>query len=267
MIIFHNGAFIPDTNPVLSIHDRARLGECVFSTMLAVDGRIHHARAHTEKLLKNSKLFWGQWAAPSVDTLMAAAQELLVRGDALQGRHAVNIILTGGQSGNGIRSPQPPEPQILMRALPLVLPGGPVQAIIARSTRRNEHSPLSRIKGAFYGDNILALREAADKGANEAILLATNGYVSCATTASLLIVQGGALYTPPLSDGGQDGLTRTLAIEKLRVRERSFTPEDLRACEGIYLINSLRGAVPLASLDGVALPVPTLTLDPDFHIQ
>lgn len=266
MIIWHNGRFIED-GPVLSIHDRIRLGEGVFCTALVVDGAIMHARAHLEKLLKNSKLFLGEWDTPAWEELHEAALELLDKNDFLKGRYAFNTIITGGPAGNGIRTPEKPEPQILMRALPLDIPSAPVEAIIAQSVRRNEGSPLSNIKCAGYGDNILALREAASKGANEAIMLTNTGNVSCATTSNILIVQGGSLWTPPLSDGCQNGVTRALAMEKLGARERSFTAGELARAEGIYLINSLRGAVPVVSLDGAALPAPAIKIERDFHIQ
>lgn len=266
MIIWHNGRFIKD-GPVLSIHDRIRLGEGVFCTALVIDGAIMHARAHLEKLRKNSKLFLGEWDAPGWEELHEAALGLLEKNDFLKGRYAFNAIITCGPAGNGIRTPEKPEPQILMRALPLAFPSAPVEAIIARSTRRNEGSPLSNIKCANYGDNILALREAAGKGANEAIMLSNAGNISCATTSNILIIQKGALWTPPLSDGCQNGITRGLAMERLGVQERSFRASELARAEGIYLINSLRGAVPVVSLDGAALPAPAIAIERDFHIQ
>lgn len=266
MILWHNGTFLEDA-PVLGVHDRLRLGVGLFCTALAVDGAIMHARTHLEKLLKNAKFLLGEWNAPAWEDLHETGLELLRRNGFTAGRHAFNAIVTGGPGGNGIRPPENPEPQILMRALPLVLPSAPVEAVIARTVRRNEFSPLSAVKHAGYGDNILALREAEGRGANEAVLLSTAGNVSCATTSNILIAQDGALWTPPLSDGCQNGTTRGLAMERLGAREKSFTPEQLARAEGLYLINSLRGAVPVISLDGAPLPAPAITIERDFHIK
>jgi branched-chain amino acid aminotransferase len=266
MIIYHNGTFTED-GPVLSIHDRLRLGEGVFNTMLSIDGKIFHVQTHMEKLLKNSKLFWGEWAMPSAESLANDAQELLKRNSFHTGKCALNTLITGGQSAGGLRPPETFNPQILIRALPLKISNDPIKAVIAQSVRRNEGSPLSNIKYTNYGDNILALREATDKGANEAILLNNKGNVVCATSANLVMVKDGALYTPPLSDGAQDGVTRGLLIAKAGMTEKSFTAQDLKDTQGLYIINSLRGAVPVASLDGSALPPPALKIHQDFHTQ
>ena len=143
----------------------------------------------------------------------------------------------------------------------------PVNAIIAKSVRRNEGSPLSQIKCGNYGENILAVYEAQEQGANEAILLNNQGRVTCASVASVFAVLGGALYTPPLSDGAQGGVTRRTLIERYGAVEKSLSSEDLFQSEGIYLANSLRGVVPVVSLDGRACPAPSLSIPADFHLH
>ncbi|MCC6597712.1 MAG: aminotransferase class IV [Alphaproteobacteria bacterium] len=265
MIILHNDQFIEDA-PVLSIHDSLRLGFGVFRTMLVIDGTIIHAQAHFEKLLSAAELLMGQWDAPPWEKLHENARMLLGKNDFLKGRYAFNAIVTGGPSGNGIRLPAQPTPQLLMRALPFNSPGAPIKAAIALKARRNEGSPLSKIKYTNYGENILALREVETRGANEAVMLSNAGNLSCASVANLVIVQDGKLWTPPLSDGCQDGLTRTLAIQRLGVREKSFSLEDIHKIESLYLINSLRGAVPVVSLNDTVLSPPSIKIEQDFHI-
>src|SRR5690606_26808253 len=124
--------------------------------------------------------------------------------------------------------------------------------------RRNEHSPTANLKGSFYIDHILALREAQEKGGNEAILLNTAGNICCGSVATLAMVQNGALITPPLTDGPQAGVTRALLLQKFPVTERSITPDELLQSDGIYLINSLRGAVCVTTLNGQTVPNPSI---------
>jgi len=264
--IWHNGAF-KDDSPVLTIHDRVRLGEGVFNTMLVRDGHIFHAPLHFKKLLENSRLFWGAWSAPSAESLDEIAYALLKKNDFVQGDFAFNTIITGGEAGNGIRTPEPPAPHIMMRVLPLQILTAPVHAVVAQTVRRNEGSPLSRIKCSNYGDHILALREAQSKGANEAFVLNNRGALACATTANIVIVQGGKLYTPPLSDGPQNGVTRTILLQKYDVTEKSFFAEDLQHAEGFYVLNSLRGCVPVARLDNRPLSLSTPFIPQDFALS
>jgi len=67
-------------------------------------------------------------------------------------------------------------------------------------TRRNEHSPLSRIKALPYLDNVLALSEARAQGADDALMLNTGGTIACGTAANVFAIRGGRLETPPLRD-------------------------------------------------------------------
>ena len=264
--IWHNG-HIRDDGPVFTAHDRMRLGECVFNTMLAIDGKMVHAALHFEKLLKNSSVLFGEWTTPAMGTLEAAAHELLHKNKFTKGRYAVNTIITRGASGNGLKTPEKPDMQIVMRALPVAGEFAPLHAVTAQNVRRNEGSPLSRIKCANYGENIIALREAEEKGANEAILLNNAGNVACATTANIAVILNGALVTPPMADGAQGGVTRALLMKKFPVTEQSITPAQLKNAQGIYLLNSLRGAAALLSLDGQTLASPIITIDKDFHLQ
>ena len=63
-LIWHNGDFKNGDKAAFSPHTRLRLGEGVFNTVLAIDGKLQYAEAHFTKLLKNSHIFWPDWRAP-----------------------------------------------------------------------------------------------------------------------------------------------------------------------------------------------------------
>jgi branched-subunit amino acid aminotransferase/4-amino-4-deoxychorismate lyase len=48
--------------------------------------------------------------------------------------------------------------------------------------------------------------------------------------------------------------------------EKNLTPENLFSNQGIYLSNSVRGVVPVVTLDGKKLNQPSLEIDKDFHL-
>jgi branched-chain amino acid aminotransferase len=142
---------------------------------------------------------------------------------------------------------------------------------IAR-TRRN--SPLSldpALKTGNYLNNILALREAHDAGADDAILLDLNGRVTEATTSNVFFVQNGGagsagdgrsaetrstgavIVTPPLELGMLVGVTRAVTLEvaareKLLVREEPHGPEALAAADEVFVTSTLREVMPVTSL-------------------
>ena len=266
--IWHNGK-IRDDGPVFTAHDRLRLGEGVFNTMLAIDGKIIHCALYCEKILKNSVIFFGEWEKPSAQSLEDAAHELLNKNGYSKGRYAMNTIISRGVGGNALRfaHPKDQEFQIVIRALPAPYDFQPIHAVITKDVRRNEGSPLTQIKCSNYGENILALREAEARGGNEAIMMNNRGDIACATTANVLAVIDGKLVTPPLKDGTQGGITRTLLMHKFDIEERSLKPEDLKNSQGIYLTNTLRGVAPVITLDGQAMPTPAIAIEKDFNTK
>ncbi len=267
-IIWHNGNWKDTSTAVLTAHDRLRLGEGVFNTILCIDGKLQHAEAHFEKLLRGCTLFWPSWTPPSAQSLITIAHELLQKNNAIQGHHSLNCTISGGDVYNaGIATADHPTPTITIRATSVKsTPKAEIHAIIAQSTRRNEHSPTAAIKGSFYADHILALQEAQHHGANEAILLNTAGNICCSTVATLVMVSGNTLITPPIKDGVQDGVTRRILLQKHNTIERSITQDELLTSDGIYLLNSVRGALCVTTLNGNAIPQSNL-LKKDFHLR
>ena len=128
--------------------------------------------------------------------------------------------------------------------------------MITAATRRPGPTVLDpRIKSLNYLNNILAKLEARHAGADEALLLNDRGQVTEATAENLFLVREGILYTPPVSDGALDGITRRLvlelcAAEGIEVRERSLTPYDIHTGEECFLCGTGAELIPVRALDG-----------------
>lgn len=262
-MIWLNGRFTQET-PVFLPGDRIRLGDGVFDTMLATNGVAVHANEHFKRLLSHASVLKikTNW---SVSDLKAAADGLLEQNNFRAGKFAINTIITRGPAERGLKLPENPAIQCVMSASPAPVNFPPVHAVIA-SARRNEGSPLSQIKSCNYGDNILAMAEAEEKGANEAIMLNNRGNVACGAASNIFIVKAGKLLTPKLEDGALDGITRRNLIKKHGAAETSLSAADLAASEGIYLTSSVRGVVAVETLDGKKLPCPSLEIDKEFHL-
>ncbi len=273
-IIYHNGNFIGD-GAIFEFQNRIRLGDGVFDTMLVIINPptpplLNQASLHLSRILHNARLVGiGIKRLPSLAELETTARELISRNKIPAGRYALNTLITRGVSERGIMPPDNPTPTITMRLAPVPAQTEfpPINAIISETVRRNEGSPLSQIKSCNYGDNILALLEAKNKGANEAILLNNTGRVTCASAGNIFACLDGNLITPPLSDGVMDGITRRLLIERFSTQEKSLTADDLKNADGLYITNSIRGASALRSLDGQTLPEPSVKIDKDFHLE
>ena len=126
---------------------------------------------------------------------------------------------------------------------------------VATVTRRNECSPLSRIKALPYLDNVLALQEARAHGADEAILLNTRGSIACASSANVFALRGGRLETPPISDGALPGTMRALVLALAKevglvAAENQLRAEDLAGADEVFLTNSISRLTATCTLNG-----------------
>ncbi len=266
MVMWRNGTWLEDDGAfVFGAADRIRLGDGIFDTLLAVDGWAVHAGLHWERLAANAQILGIPFSLP-VEKFLSLTAEIIQKSKAQSGRYAVNTVLSRGMAQRGLMPPENAAPVLVMRLAPVPSEFPPIHALIARNVRRNEGSPLSRIKSCNYGDNILALIESRGKGGNEAIMLNNAGHVTCASSSNLFIEKEGALFTPPLSDGVLHGIARQVFMSRYPVSEKSLLPDDLAGAEAIYLTNSIRGAQAIEMLDGKALSGGRLQIDKDFYL-
>ncbi len=130
-------------------------------------------------------------------------------------------------------------PTVLINAAGLPGTAPPARLIIAQHTRRNELSPLSRIKSLNYLDSIMARQEAEAAGKDDAVLLNTRGDVAEATAANIVLFLDGRWMTPRVADGALPGIARGLFLEAGRVTEACIGLDDLARAEAGFLVNSL----------------------------
>lgn len=265
MTIYFNGNFTDDA-AIFEFQDRIRLGDGIFDTMLIINGKPIHADEHINRLIKNAKTLKIN-ITQSAANLKNAALELIESNKSHTGRFALNTLITRGIAERGLMPDNNASANIAMRIAPAPNTFPDIHAIISKTVKRNEGSPLSQIKSCNYGDNILALIEAKETDANEAILLNNANKVTCASAGNIFCCINNELVTPPLTDGVMDGVTRKLIIKNHNAIERSITEEDLLNATGIYITNSIRGAMHISSLNGKMLQTPSIKIDKDFHTK
>ncbi len=83
--------------------------------------------------------------------------------------------------------------------------------------RRNHPSALDpAIKSCNLLNNILAVREAQARGAEEALLLNDRGELAEGASTNVFVVKDGAVRTPPLAAGILAGITRDVLFGLIR---------------------------------------------------
>jgi D-alanine transaminase len=95
-------------------------------------------------------------------------------------------------------------------------------------------------------------QQAAQAGAQEAIIVRENEVLEGAST-SVLLVTGGVLVTPPNSHRILPGTTRDatleLAAEHLQIEIRAMSLEELLAADEVWLSAATRDVLPVTRID------------------
>ncbi len=258
-VIWLDGERMPAGQARIDPSDRGLLlGEGLFETLLAVQGRPVLAGRHWQRLSTSAEALGIplRWTPERIDH---ACRELLTATGLDRGLAALRVTLTGGAGPRGLLPPADPRPRLLITAAPQSDGLLPPARVILASARVSSSSPLRRHKSLSYLESILARREAAAAGADEALLLGEAGQLVEASAANLFLVDGSRLRTPPVSDGALPGITRGLLLELaaevgLEPREERLGLDDLRQAEAVLLTSSLIGLRPVIALLGGSDP-------------
>lgn len=250
--VYLDGAFLPSGQARIPVEDGALLyGRGAFETFRARRGTVYLLERHYARLKASAEAV-GIPVPLTLPELRAAVQELTERCGLEDAR--VRLTLTAGPEGRG--------PCLFILAWPAtdypeqVYKEG-ISALVARA-RRNETSPLCRVKTLNYLDNLLAREEARRRGAQEAIFLNTRGLLADGSATSLFVVREDGLLTPPVEDGALPGVTRSAVMDLARaadidIREASLTLEDLQSAQEAFLTNAVGGVMPLTSIEGTQI--------------
>lgn len=259
MIIWLNGELVPASEARIDPADRGfLLGDGIFETMLARKGHIAFLDAHLLRLERGAEAIG--LALPRDPAEIAAACQNLLDANELTSapRAALRLTLTRGPAPRGLALPAEPAPTLMIGATAATAPPAGVSAVLA-TPRRNNRSPSAQLKAIAYLDNVLAKEEARTRGAEEALMLDTDGHLACASAANIFIWEGDRLITPSPGCGILPGITRAAILELapdlgIATLEDRIDPARLMRADGLFLTNSLMGVVPLTRLDGRALP-------------
>jgi len=105
-----------------------------------------------------------------------------------------------------------------------------------------------------------AAREAEVAEADDALLLTHDEWVAEGTVWSLACWEDVEVVTPALDLGILPGIGRARLLELVRSREGRMRRTELED-KSLFLINAVRGVVPIASLDGVSVPADPRTTE------
>jgi branched-chain amino acid aminotransferase len=251
-----NGELLPLTEGFIPVTDRSYLyGEGLFETMSVRAGQVRLLAEHLARITKSAAAFG--FTVPDL-TLLGEAVNAVVAKNALDSG-ALRLTLSP-RASLGVFAAKDSLINVTVTArrgssYTAVQYEQGLVAVIARSTRRNEHSPLCSHKTTGFGDNLLAKQEARSRGADEAILQNTAGNLAEGAITNLFLVSGGVVLTPRLADGALPGIMRAQVMRAchslgLAVSETTLQPEHLFSADEAFVTNALMQIMPLGRVEG-----------------
>ena len=264
MIVFLNGKFVPEEQATVSVFDRAFLyGDGLFETMRVINGKPFRWWDHMERLRKGGD-FLGIKIPFGCKSLEKFAAELIAQNkmpDAL-----MRLTVSRGVGPRGYSPKGADKPTLVMTMHPAPVATSARWKLVIASLRLPAGDALAQFKTANKLAQVIARAEADAAGADEALLLNTDGHVVEGASSNLFWIEGKTVCTPPLTDGLLAGVTRAVTMEicqslSLPIAERTVTPEQLRRADGVYLTLSSIGVAEAIALDGVPLATSPITLD------
>ncbi len=261
MKVFLNGEILPASRAVIPVDDRAVLyGDSIFETIRAYSGKPFRLSRHIERLERACKFF--NLKCPFNRAEIEKAVELVISANNLDEKGVdayIRITLTGGKAGmsRDLRREEIPNFFIIAREY-----APPPQrfyrkgiSLVVSSIRKNPYSPLPFMKTGNYLESLLARQEAFEKGADDAVFLTTDGFISEATTSNIFFVHGNRISTPASRCALLPGITRDVVCEVAHALalETDFVISGLShlfSSDEVFLTNSLVEIVPVTKFEG-----------------
>jgi branched-chain amino acid aminotransferase len=251
-----DGQFVPASEALIPVDDLAIMrGYGVFDLLRTLNGKPLFLKEHIKRLQASArriglKLPW------TPQKLMGIVMQTLQRNSFEESN--IRIVVTGGSSPDFITPQGKPRLIVLITRAP-ELPQWWYTDGVKIITFFSERS-IPGAKSIDYVTATIALKQARDQNAVEAVYVDRSGHVREGTTSNLFAFYAGILVTP--GKGILSGITRQavldLAAKTVRVDLRDLHLDDLLSADEVFITGTNKMIVPVVQVDdttiGTGLP-------------
>lgn len=222
---------------------------------------VFRLQEHTRRLFNSAKILRMQ--VPFTEEQVNQAQKDVVRANALESCYLRPLVWIGSEK-LGV-SPKGNRIHVMVAAWAwgaYLGEDGMAKGIRVKTSSYNRHHvniTMTQAKAVSnYTNSILANMEATDDGYDEALLLDVAGFVSEGSGENVFIVKDGVIYTPDLSAGALNGITRNtvLHIAKdlgIEVVQKRITRDECYIADEMFFSGTAAEITPIRELDRVPI--------------
>ncbi|BDI61150.1 aminotransferase class IV [Qipengyuania nanhaisediminis] len=259
-----NGSLVPRAEASVSVFDSGfMLGDGVWEGLRLHNGRLAFLDAHLDRLFEGAKAIAMDIGLTREE--LTARLDQTIDGNGMRSQEGVHVRL---MVTRGIRSTPYQDPRVVISdATIVIIPEykAPLPATVEKGIRLftvhvrrgdpavqdqklNSHSKLNCITACI---------QAAQAGADEALMLDPHGFVATCNSMHFFIVRKGEVWTSS-GDYCLGGITRANVIHICReagipVFEKNFSLTDVYGADEAFVTGTFAGVVPVTEVDGRAL--------------
>jgi branched-chain amino acid aminotransferase len=251
-LVYINGSLVPAEEARISTFDHGFLyGYGLFETMRAYNGKIFLLDKHINRLCGSAAYIGLGPAVDKIDVAKACV-ETLEANNLKEAR--LRCTITGGEVDAFPWATVGSKPTMVITARPhTAIPAEKYEQgfkICLTSIRRSKQSILSNVKSTSYMGSTLAKIEAARQGADEALLLNEDGYLTEGGSSNIFFIRSSRLVTPSIQSGILPGITREVVMElagelEISVTEGTVGVAIIRQCDEAFLTGSVMEIMPM----------------------
>ncbi len=222
---------------------------------------IFRLREHTERLFNSAKIL--RMKIPFTLEQVMDAQRAVVRANKLESCYLRPLTWLGSQK-LGV-SPKGNQVHLMVAAWAWGAYLGEeglkrgIRVKTSSYTRHHVNITMTQAKAVSnYTNSILANMEATDDGYDEALLLDASGFVSEGAGENLFVIKNGVVYTPDLSAGALNGITRNTVFHicqdlGLKLVEKRITRDEVYIADEAFFTGTAAEVTPIRELDRVEI--------------
>jgi branched-chain amino acid aminotransferase len=224
---------------------------------------IFRLQEHTDRLFNSAKILRMQM--PFSKEQVNEAQKQVVRANKLDSCYLRPLVWIGSQK-LGV-SPKGNQIHVMVAAWAwgaYLGEEGMQRGIRVKTSsyaRHHVNITMTQAKAVSnYSNSILANMEALDDGYDEALLLDTAGFVAEGAGENIFVVKDGVIYTPDLSAGALNGITRNTVLHIAKdlgidVVQKRITRDEVYIADEAFFTGTAAEVTPIRELDRVQIGI------------
>ena len=222
---------------------------------------VFRLQEHTQRLFNSAKIL--RMAIPFTPEQVNEAQKEVVRANQLKSCYLRPLVWIGSEK-LGV-SPKGNRIHVMVAAWAWGAYLGEeglkrgIRVKTSSYTRHHVNITMTQAKAVSnYSNSILANMEATDDGYDEAVLLDSAGFVSEGAGENLFIIKDGTVYTPDLSAGALNGITRNTVLHicedlGLKVVQKRITRDECYIADEMFFTGTAAEVTPIREYDRIQI--------------